>query len=51
MLATREPTDAALGNLARYGTDDYQGEAMACLVTADRFKHGVEIRPTLERGV
>ncbi|BAU86941.1 dTMP kinase [Streptomyces laurentii] len=50
VLATREPTDTALGNLARHGTDDYQGEAMACLVAADRFKHGETIQPALERG-
>lgn len=50
VLATREPTDTALGNLARHGTDEYQGEAMACLIAADRFKHGEEIRPALERG-
>ncbi|WP_234043340.1 dTMP kinase [Streptomyces marianii] len=50
VLPTREPTDTALGNLARHGTDEYQGEAMACLIAADRFKHGEEIRPALERG-
>ncbi|MEU0664139.1 dTMP kinase [Streptomyces lavendulocolor] len=49
-MATREPTDTALGNLARHGTDEYQGEAMACLIAADRFKHGEEIRPALEAG-
>ncbi|MEU7021896.1 dTMP kinase [Streptomyces sp. NPDC046203] len=49
-LATREPTDSPLGNLARHGTDEYQGEAMACLIAADRFKHGETIRPLLERG-
>lgn len=50
VLATREPTDTDLGNLARHGTDEYQGEAMACLIAADRFKHGEEIRAALERG-
>ncbi|MGW6391264.1 dTMP kinase [Streptomyces sp. NPDC055103] len=50
VLATREPTDTALGNLARHGTDDYQGEAMACLIAADRHQHGAEIRPALEAG-
>ncbi|MEU6486105.1 dTMP kinase [Streptomyces sp. NPDC046887] len=49
-LATREPTDTALGTLARHGTDDYQGEAMACLIAADRFQHGEVIGPALERG-
>ncbi|WP_308296039.1 dTMP kinase [Streptomyces sp. ISL-96] len=50
VLATREPTDTALGSLARHGTDEYQGTAMACLIAADRYKHGEEIRPALERG-
>ncbi|MER8003482.1 dTMP kinase [Streptomyces sp. NPDC095613] len=50
VLATREPTDTPLGDLARYGTDEYQGTAMACLVAADRYKHGEEIRSALERG-
>ncbi|MFD9422335.1 MULTISPECIES: dTMP kinase [unclassified Streptomyces] len=50
VLATREPTDTSLGDLARHGTDEYQGTAMACLIAADRYKHGEVIRPALERG-
>jgi dTMP kinase len=50
VLATREPIDAPLGDLARYGTEEYRGEAMACLTAAGRFQHGEEIRPALERG-
>ncbi|MEV5677099.1 dTMP kinase [Streptomyces sp. NPDC052179] len=50
VLATREPTDTPLGDLARHGTDEYQGQAMACLIAADRYKHGEVIRPALERG-
>jgi dTMP kinase len=49
--ATREPTDTTLGNLARYGTQQYQGMTMACLIAADRYQHLVkEVRPALERG-
>ncbi|WP_322974781.1 dTMP kinase [Actinacidiphila epipremni] len=36
VLATREPSDTALGRLARNGTDDYRGLTMACLIAADR---------------
>ncbi|MCK8677983.1 dTMP kinase [Streptomyces lichenis] len=50
VLATREPTDTTLGSLARHGTDDYRGEALACLIAADRFQHGEVIGPALERG-
>lgn len=49
--ATREPTDTPLGNLARHGTDTYQGITMAHLIAADRHQHlEVEIRPALARG-
>jgi dTMP kinase len=48
---TREPTDTALGNLARHGTEEYQGMTMACLIAADRYQHlTTEIRPALARG-
>lgn len=48
---TREPSDTALGELARHGTDDYHGMAMACLIAADRYTHlDREIRPALARG-
>lgn len=48
---TREPTDTPLGNLARHGTDEYQGLAMAHLIAADRYHHiTTEIRPALTRG-
>jgi len=39
VLTTKEPTTSALGNLARFGTDDYQGITLACLVAADRYRH------------
>ncbi|WP_381793049.1 dTMP kinase [Streptomyces niveus] len=48
---TREPSDTTLGNLARYGTDEYRGMAMACLIAADRYQHQErEIRPAVARG-
>ncbi|MEV6804666.1 dTMP kinase [Streptomyces sp. NPDC051132] len=51
VYATREPTDTPLGSLARHGTDEYRGMAMACLIAADRYQHlTTGIRPALERG-
>lgn len=50
-LATREPSNSALGQLARHGTDQYRGRAMACLIAADRYQHlDEEIRPALALG-
>ncbi len=50
-LATKEPTATFLGDTARYGTDDYGGLTLACLVTADRYYHlDTEIRPALAEG-
>ncbi|AEH09399.1 MULTISPECIES: dTMP kinase [Protofrankia] len=51
VLATKEPTASPLGSLTRFGTDDYQGLALACLVAADRYQHlETEIRPALASG-
>ncbi|MEU5402117.1 dTMP kinase [Streptomyces sp. NPDC005963] len=50
VLATREPTDTPLGDLARHGTDEYRGMALACLVAAGRYQHAEEIQPALDRG-
>ena len=51
VLATKEPTASPLGNLARFGTDDHHGLALACLVAADRYQHlEQEIRPALRAG-
>ena len=51
VLATKEPTGTPLGSLTRFGTDDYQGLALACLVAADRYQHlEREIRPALAAG-
>ncbi|WP_322760942.1 dTMP kinase [Frankia sp. Cr2] len=51
VLTTKEPTATPLGNLTRFGTDDYRGLALACLVAADRYQHlETEIRPALAAG-
>lgn len=49
--ATKEPSDSAIGNLARLGTEEYRGLVLACLVTADRYHHlERDIRPALRAG-
>jgi len=51
VVATREPSDSALGRLARQGTEEYRGIVLACLVTADRYYHiERDIRPALRAG-
>jgi dTMP kinase len=51
VLATKEPTATPLGSLARFGTDDYHGLTLACLVAADRYQHlEQQIRPALRSG-
>ena len=51
VLATKEPTATPLGSLARFGTDDYHGLTLACLIAADRYQHlEQEIRPALYDG-
>ncbi len=51
VLATKEPTATPLGSMARFGTDDYRGLTLACLVAADRYQHlENEIRPALRTG-
>ncbi|WP_433517841.1 dTMP kinase [Nonomuraea sp. CA-143628] len=48
---TREPSDGLLGRTARQRTADFHGNALACLVAADRFHHlAEEIEPALARG-
>jgi len=50
-VATKEPSDSALGKLARQGTDEYRGLVLACLVAADRYYHVErDIRPALRAG-
>lgn len=51
VVATREPSDTALGKLARQGTEEYRGVVLACLVAADRYYHVErDIRPALRAG-
>ncbi|WP_131770313.1 dTMP kinase [Candidatus Protofrankia californiensis] len=51
VVATKEPSDSALGKLARQGTDEYRGLVLACLVAADRYYHlEYDIRPALRAG-
>jgi dTMP kinase len=51
VVATREPSDSALGKLAREGTEEYRGIVLACLVAADRYHHiERDIRPALRAG-
>jgi dTMP kinase len=48
---TTEPSRDRLGEIARHGTDNYFGHALACLVAADRYHHlATEIRPQLAAG-
>jgi dTMP kinase len=49
--ATTQPSRAALGELARHGTDTYRGMALACLCAADRHHQlDTEIVPALREG-
>ena len=49
--ATCQPSRATLGELARHGTDTYQGMALACLCAADRHHQlTTEIQPALREG-
>jgi dTMP kinase len=51
IVVTREPSPGPIGALARSGTQQFRGVALACLVTADRYHHiETEIRPALAAG-
>lgn len=51
VLTTSEPSNGPIGELARGGTHDYQGLALACLVAADRYHHlATQVRPALAQG-
>ncbi|WP_055477678.1 dTMP kinase [Sphaerimonospora mesophila] len=51
VLATREPSDGPLGQIARHQTEGFTGTALACLVAADRYHHlAAEIQPALAAG-
>ncbi|MGC4942214.1 dTMP kinase [Kribbella sp. DT2] len=48
---TTEPSRGAIGELARHGTHDFSGQALACLVAADRYHHlDTVLRPALHAG-
>lgn len=48
---TTQPSRAPLGELARHGTETYQGMALACLCAADRHQQlDAEIKPALREG-
>lgn len=49
--ATTQPSAGPIGALARTGTREYRGLALACLVAADRYHHlETAIRPALRAG-
>ncbi|WNI15460.1 dTMP kinase [Actinacidiphila sp. ITFR-21] len=51
VTSTTEPSPSAMGELARYGTHQYHGRSLSCLIAADRYYHAeTVIRPALERG-
>jgi dTMP kinase len=51
VLTTGEPSNGPIGELARGGTNDYRGLALACLVAADRYHHlAVQVHPALAAG-
>jgi dTMP kinase len=51
VTVTAEPSSSPLGDLARFGTHEYHGRALSCLIAADRYHHDdVVIGPALERG-
>lgn len=48
---TSQPSPGPIGTLARAGTHQFRGHALACLVTADRYHHlDTLIRPALAAG-
>lgn len=51
VTTTKEPSGSRVGDLARHGTDEYSGLALACLVAADRYHHlEHEVLPALDAG-
>lgn len=51
VTCTTEPSGAAIGRLARFGTHEFHGRALSCLVAADRYHHvDTVVAPALERG-
>ncbi len=50
-VLTTTPSRSRIGELARHGTYDFHGEALTCLVAADRYHHErVIVRPSVEQG-
>lgn len=50
-VLTAQPSRSRVGEMARYGTREYRGLALACLVAADRYDQlDKEIRPALREG-
>jgi dTMP kinase len=48
---TTEPSGSAIGELARFGTYDFSGRALSCLIAADRYHHvDTVVGPALARG-
>lgn len=48
---TTQPSRTPLGDLARFGTDTYQGMTLACLCAADRHhQQATEVLPALREG-
>jgi dTMP kinase len=51
VLTTSEPSNGPIGELARGGTYDYRGLALACLLAADRYHHlAAQVHPALAAG-
>lgn len=51
VTSTTEPSSAAIGELARFGTHEFHGRALSCLIAADRYHHvDTVVTPALERG-
>jgi dTMP kinase len=51
VVLTTTPSSSSLGELARYGTHEFFGAALTCLVAADRYHHDqTTVRDALERG-
>ncbi|MDI5969371.1 dTMP kinase [Streptomyces sp. SL13] len=51
VTCTAEPSSAAIGQLARFGTHEFHGRALSCLIAADRYHHiDTVVTPALDRG-
>ncbi|WP_328958631.1 dTMP kinase [Kitasatospora purpeofusca] len=51
VTCTTEPSSAAIGELARFGTHEFHRRALSCLIAADRYHHvDTVVAPALECG-